>query len=160
MEKDMPGRAEWLEVIRAGKYLSLAMCDGGRPYMIALNYSFDAGENCFYAHCAAGGRKLDILRANPAVWGMIVEDGGYIVGECSYRYRSVMFEGVAEFVEDLAIKRTALMAMIDHAEPDPEPLKARMLTSGSIAGIVVLRLRVAAMSGKQSPAPPGRSQGV
>ena len=54
----MADRAQWLEVIRGGRYLSLAMCDGGRPYMIALNYAFDAAENCFYAHSAASGRKL------------------------------------------------------------------------------------------------------
>ena len=42
-----------------------------------------------------------MLRANPSVWGQVIEDRGYLPGQCSHAYRSVMFEARAEFVTDL-----------------------------------------------------------
>ena len=43
----------------------------------------------------------------PCVWGQVVEDRGYLPGQCSHAYRSVMFEARAEFVADLEEKRRA-----------------------------------------------------
>ena len=49
-----------------------------------------------------------MLRANPRVWGQVIEDRGYLPGQCAHAYRSVMFEARAEFVTDLQEKRRAL----------------------------------------------------
>ncbi len=86
IERDMPDRADQLSVLRGQKFLTLAMCKDGRPYVVALNYAFSEGENCFYLHSAPEGRKVDYLTANPLVSGMVIEDLGYAVGECSHKY--------------------------------------------------------------------------
>ena len=118
IERDMPDRADQLAVLHGQKYLSLAMVRDNRPYLVSLNYAFSEKENCFYVHSAPEGRKIDMLRANPHVWGQVIEDRGYIAGQCSHAYRSVMFKARAEFVADLAEKRRALALMIVHADPE------------------------------------------
>jgi len=153
MEKDLPDRAEQLAVIRSQKFLTFAVCRDNEPYLVTMNYAFSEAENCFYLHCANEGKKMDFIRANPRVWGQVVEDRGYVQGKCSHAYRSVMFDGVAEVVHEPEAKRRALELMIEQFEPDPEPLKAKLLTKAGMEKTTVLRLRVLAMSGKQSPAP-------
>jgi hypothetical protein len=150
IERDMPDRADQLAVLRGQKYLSLAMARENRPYLVSLNYAFSERENCFYVHSAPRGRKIDMLRANPRVWGQVIEDRGYLPGRCSHAYRSVMFEARAEFVEDLSEKRAALGLMIEHADPAAaESLTQRLVATADLAGVTVLRLVLLSMCGKQ-----------
>ncbi|HPM79587.1 MAG TPA: pyridoxamine 5'-phosphate oxidase family protein [Candidatus Anammoximicrobium sp.] len=148
VDRDMPDRKDQLAVLRGQKYLSLALAHDNQPYLVSLNYAFSDQENCFYVHSATEGRKIDYLRANPRVWGQVIEDHGYMTGECSHAYRSVMFEARAEFVEDLDEKRRALSLMIDHADPDPEPLKQKLVATADLKQVLVIRLVVVRMSGK------------
>jgi nitroimidazol reductase NimA-like FMN-containing flavoprotein (pyridoxamine 5'-phosphate oxidase superfamily) len=149
IERDMPGRAEQLAVVRSQKFLSLAMSHENRPYLVAMNYAYSDEENCFYVHSAGDGRKIHHLRANPRVWGLIIEDRGYLLGRCSHSYRSVMFQARAEFVEEPESKLRALSLLIDHADPDPEPLKQRLVATPNASNVTVLRLVVESLSGKQ-----------
>jgi len=153
MEKDLPDRAEQLAVIRSQKFLTFAVCRDNEPYLVTMNYAFSEAENCFYLHCANEGKKMDFIRANPRVWGQVIEDRGYAQGKCSHNFRCVMFDGVAEIVSEPDAKRRALEMLIEHCEPNPEPLKAKLVTTAGIEKTAILRLRVLAMSGKQSPAP-------
>ena len=150
IEREMADRADQLAVLRGQKFLSLAMACDQEPYLVSLNYAFSEEENCFYVHSAPQGRKLDYLRANPRVWGQVIEDRGYLPGQCSHAYRSVMFRGRAEFVEEPQEKKRALALMVDHADPDPAPLRQRLLAGAHMEHVVVLRLVVESMSGKQS----------
>lgn len=144
----MPGRADQVAVLRGQRFLTLAMAKGDEPYLVSLNYAFDEAGNCFYVHCAGEGKKLDFLRANPRVWGQVIEDRGYVEGNCSHAYRSVMFKGRAEFIDRLDEKRQALSLMIDHADSSPQELKQRLLADAQLRTVIVMRLRVDAMSGK------------
>ncbi len=148
----MPGE-EQLDLLRSQWVLTIAMCNGDEPYLVTMDYLFVEAEKCFYLHCANEGRKLQILSANPRVWGQIVEDRGYIPGVCSHAYRCVMFQGRVEPVADHQEKRRLLELMIDRFEPDPEPLKQRMLKNPALDRVTVLRVRIEALSGKQSPPP-------
>ncbi|HEY3320040.1 MAG TPA: pyridoxamine 5'-phosphate oxidase family protein [Planctomycetota bacterium] len=155
IEKAMPRRADHLAVIRGQKFLSLAMCHGKQPYMVTLNYAFDEKENCFYAHCATKGRKLDYLAANPRVWGQVLEDRGYLYGKCSHAYRTVMFEGTAELVDDAAAKQAALALMVQQLDPKAKSFVRRIagMSSESLEGVSILRIRAKEFSGKISPPP-------
>jgi hypothetical protein len=151
IEKEITDRNELLAIIRGRQFLTIAMCGDNEPYLVTLNYAFAEKEECFYVHCANAGKKLNILRANPRVWGQIVEDRGYVKGQCTHAYRAVMFEGMAEFIDAPEEKRRALDMMIERFEPDPTEMKAR-LTPAVLMKTTVLRFRVVGMSGKQSPA--------
>lgn len=150
IERDMPDRADQLAVLHGQKYLSLAMVRDNRPYLVSLNYAFSEKENCFYVHSAPEGRKIEMLRANPHVWGQVIEDRGYIAGQCSHAYRSVMFKARAEFVADLAEKRRALALMIVHANPEAAAaLQDRLVATSDLTQVAVIQLVVVSMGGKQ-----------
>jgi len=150
IERDMPDRVDQLAVIHGQKYLSLAMACDDFPYLVSLNYAFSEEENCFYVHSAPQGRKIEMLRANPRVWGQVIEDRGYLPGQCSHAYGSVMFEARAEFVVDMGEKRRALALMIVHADPDAaEVLHRRLVATSDLVQVSVIRLKVLSMGGKQ-----------
>ncbi|OGS56633.1 MAG: hypothetical protein A3K60_01335 [Euryarchaeota archaeon RBG_19FT_COMBO_56_21] len=149
-ELAMKSEAEMLEVIRGQSYLTLAMCKDDKPYMVTLNYAFDPRQNCFYFHCARGGRKIDTLSANPFVCGQVIEDLGYVEGECEYGYRSVMFEGRVTFLDDLSERRRALEAMIESYEHHPEKAKKQLIQQSSLEKVCIGRIQVLSMSGKES----------
>ena len=142
---------EFEPIIRSQKYLHLALCKENRPYLVTMNYAYDAQENSFYFHCASRGKKVDYLQANPLVWGEIIQDLGYLPGDCNHAYRSIQFEGKAEFLSNAADKKRALELLIEQLEPEPEKVKARLLTEKAIQKVSIVRVRVEYMSGKRNP---------
>ncbi len=148
-EKAITEPAELWEIIRGQQHLTLALCRAGEPYLVTVNYGYDEAGNRFYFHCARQGRKIDYLRANPIVYGQILEDSGYLAGECDHAARTVQFRAHAYFVEDAEAKKRALTLMIDQLEPDPEPVKARTLTPARIAGVTIVELRIEMLTGKR-----------
>jgi nitroimidazol reductase NimA-like FMN-containing flavoprotein (pyridoxamine 5'-phosphate oxidase superfamily) len=149
-EKMFTDRAELLEIIAGQRLMTLAMAKDGQPYLITVNYGFDAEGDCFYFHCAPEGKKLDYLRANPNVWGQVIENRGYVIGKCDHAYRSVHFAGRVDFLEDDEGKRAALTLMIRQMEPDPGPLEQRLLARDRPGKTVVGRVRVLDMTGKRN----------
>ena len=147
-EKEITDPASMRAVIETQKYMTLAMCKDNVPYLVTVNYGYDAAENCFYFHCAGAGRKMDYLRANPVVWGQIMEDNGYRDGKCDHAFRTVQFKGLVTFVESAEDKRRALSLMIDQLESDPEAVKERQVTPKSLERVTIGKVSVQAMSGK------------
>ncbi len=136
------------EVIDRGRHLTLAMSLDDEPYLATVNYGYDADQRCFFFHCAKKGKKADILRANPRVWGQVLEDLGYRDGECLHDFRTVQFAGTVTFVEHADLKRAALDLMIDQLESDPEPAKARFVTDRSVRSVAIGRIDVESFSAK------------
>ncbi len=137
-------------IIAEQKYMVLALCRENVPYLVTLSYGYDAEANCFYFHCAPEGKKMDYLRANPHVWGQILQDDGYLLGECNHAFHTVHFEGTVTFLQTLDEKRHALEVMIEHLETDPAPLKARLLDEARVAAVTIGRVAVHTMMGKQN----------
>jgi|GEM_PF-70335 len=145
-------------VLRRTRWVTLAMCEGDEPYLVVVNHGYDPSRRRLYFHCAADGRKMEVLRANPRVWGIAVEDLGYLDGECDHAFRSVMFGGRVTFLESEAEKREALEVMIRQLESDPGPVEARTLTPARLASVTVGRVDLEVMTGKQAlPVRKGRT---
>mgnify|MGYP006292173487 FL=1 len=149
-EQAITERKTLLAIIQAQKHLTLALCRDNKPYLVTMNYGFADPANCFYLHCAGEGKKIDYWREQPVVWGQILDDHGYRAGACDRAYRTVQFKGRIAFVEEMAEKRHALSLMIDQLEPDPEPVKARLLKPARIASVTVVRIDIDALSGKEN----------
>jgi nitroimidazol reductase NimA-like FMN-containing flavoprotein (pyridoxamine 5'-phosphate oxidase superfamily) len=146
-EKAIIDRAEILALARGARFVTLALCRGGEPYITAVNHVLDEAGAALWFHCAPEGRKLDFIRANPQVWGQALEDRGYVEGECEHAYRSAHFAGRAELVEDAGEKRHALEMLIDRHEPDPGPVKARLLQR-DLAKVGIVRVNITDWFGK------------
>jgi nitroimidazol reductase NimA-like FMN-containing flavoprotein (pyridoxamine 5'-phosphate oxidase superfamily) len=137
------------EMLASQKMMTLALCRDEVPYLVTLNYGYDRANDHLYFHCAGEGKKIDYLDANPNVWGQILEDRGYVVGACDHAFRSVHFKGVVRWVEDIEEKRKALTIMIEHLEPDPEPVKRQQIKDASLARVRIGYVEILGMSGKQ-----------
>lgn len=137
-------------VLQRGQYATLALCREREPYLVTLNYGYHSPDRVLYFHSATEGLKLDFIRENPQVCGTVIEDHGYVQGKCTHAYRSVVFWGEIEVLEDLEEKRAGLVCMIDHLENDAEGVRQRLLSNPTrLAGVAVLRLRIREISGKE-----------
>jgi len=142
-----PGKLS--KVLKETCYMTLAMARDGEPYLVSLSHGYDEERNCVYFHSASEGKKLDIMRANPSVWGQVIVDHGYVEKECTHSYVTVMFRGRVSFIEDEDEKRRALRTMLWQLEPDAEAREKRMNTDG-LATTVFGRIDVDHMTGKKT----------
>lgn len=155
-EKAIEDGEELKAIIRGQKTMTLALSDGSQPYLVTMNYAFAEDQECFYFHCAQEGKKMQILRRNPLVWGQVLEDLGYIQGKCDHNYRTVQFKGKVEFLQDFEEKCHVLRMMVKQLEENPEALLERldtnkMSTEGRqrIEKTTIGRVRVLGWSGKK-----------
>jgi nitroimidazol reductase NimA-like FMN-containing flavoprotein (pyridoxamine 5'-phosphate oxidase superfamily) len=140
-------------ILDKAEYITVAMCDGEEPYLVPLSHQYDAERNCIYFHSASAGKKLDILKKNPRVWGQAIDDHGYHEGQCSHLYASVMFRGRVEWVTDDEEKRAAFTSMAHRLDKEPEKLikgLKSLSTPGGLTPVVVGKINVEEMTGKKS----------
>ena len=147
-EKAITDPAEMWAIIAGQKFMTLALCKDNVPYLATVNYGYDQAVDCLYFHCAGEGKKMDYLRANPTVWGQIVEDNGYRDGKCDHAFRSVQFQGHITFVQDIEEKRQALSLMIDRLESDPETAKEKLITPTALEKVMIVQVHIEAITGK------------
>jgi len=140
---------EQMAIIRRCKHLTIAMARGGEPYLATVNYGYDEAARAFFFHSSTVGKKIEILRENPLVWGQIMEDLGYCDGRCQHAFRTLQFCGRVLLVEDPAEKRRALSLMIEHLERDPSAVKARFVDDRSVRGVAIGRIDVQLFSAKR-----------
>lgn len=105
-DKEIKDREAIEAVIRRARVCRIAMCDGDVPYVVPMSFGYRDG--CVWLHCAAEGRKIDILRVNDRVCFEVDLDHATNRGEesCGWnlRYRSVIGFGRARIVEEEAGK--------------------------------------------------------
>lgn len=109
------------KIVMDGKVARLGMNDGGKVYIVPMNYGAECGEDesiVFYFHCAKVGRKIDILNNNPEV--CLELDGRHELAEgetpCDYSYyfESLIGNGRVQFIEDEEEKIGALKVIMKH----------------------------------------------
>ena len=138
------------DIIRNGRYATLALSRMNEPYIITLNYGYDSETQCMYFHTAKRGLKLEFLKENPNVCGTIIEDKGYKQGLCTHAYRSVVFTGQIEILEDQDRIIAGIEVMLNHLENDPEIMRKRLHDrKETYNGIYILRLIVSDITGKE-----------
>jgi nitroimidazol reductase NimA-like FMN-containing flavoprotein (pyridoxamine 5'-phosphate oxidase superfamily) len=148
-EKEITDPAMIERILKAGRYASIALCDGEDPYVITLSYGYAPAEKALFFHTAKKGRKLDIIAKNPRACATVIEDRGYIQGKCNHAYSSVIVHGSIRSVTDEAEKIRALGIMIDHLESDPAPVKERLLAKRKrIEEAEILRLDIEEVHGR------------
>jgi nitroimidazol reductase NimA-like FMN-containing flavoprotein (pyridoxamine 5'-phosphate oxidase superfamily) len=149
-EKEITDPGVLKEIVKQGKYATVAVCRANEPYIVALNYGYDENKNILYFHCALKGLKLDFIRHNPAVCATVIEDRGYKTGDCSQTYRSVVFWGKMYIIEDLEEKKHGVNILLNHLEDNPGEIREKSLKSDDVYKEVgILRLDITEISGKQ-----------
>jgi nitroimidazol reductase NimA-like FMN-containing flavoprotein (pyridoxamine 5'-phosphate oxidase superfamily) len=149
-DKEITDPAEMRAVLQEATYIIVAMSVGDEPYLATLSHGYDEERNCVYFHCAPEGRKVEMLKANPNVWGQALVDGGYQQGSCDHFYRTVQFRGKVTFMADQTQKEHALRVMIHHLDEDPETVIAKQITPHSTGRILIGRIDITEMTGKKA----------
>ena len=148
-EREIADPAVMEEILARGKYAVIALSRDDLPYIVTLSYGYDTGRKALYFHTAHRGVKLDYLRANPSVCATVIEDHGYIMGECAHGYRSVVLYGQLVHVDGLEEKKHGMDVMLRHLEDDPDAVKKRSLKDDqAYARAAILRLDIEEMTGK------------
>jgi len=152
-DKQINEKATLNKILEETKYITVAMSIGDEPYLVSLSHSYDAEHECIYFHSATEGKKLDIMRKNPRVWGQALLDHGYHEGECSHLYASVMFKGHVEWVTDYEEKSHAFLTMARRLDADPEkliPTLKSLQTPDGLKSTIMGKIIIEEMTGKKS----------
>jgi len=136
-----------LEILQAGRTVTLAMVDNDEPYLVALNYGVEVcdGNLRLWLHSAPDGRKIDCVRRNRRVCFTVVIAGDILTGatacDCSMRYRSIVGYGTVRIVEDEREKRTGLdMIMRHYTGKSDMPYKAGLTERTTVLCIDIERI--------------------
>jgi nitroimidazol reductase NimA-like FMN-containing flavoprotein (pyridoxamine 5'-phosphate oxidase superfamily) len=118
-DREITESDEMHQVLKDTKYVTIALCMEGEPYLVAISHGYDQTRSCLYFHCASEGKKLIYAKANPQVWGQAVLDFG-VTQKCDYSYSSVHFRGKLSLITDLNEKKHAMEVLIRQVSLDPE----------------------------------------
>lgn len=94
-------QAEALSILENGEYGIMSTVDpaDNEPYGVPLNFCLV--NNTIYFHCAAEGRKIDLMKANPKVSFCVVGQTEIDPEEFTTKFESSIVKGLAcEVFED------------------------------------------------------------
>ena len=153
-EREVTDINEIIKILDESKVLHLGMVDGDEPYVVPMNYGYtlENGKLTIWLHGAKRGRKLDVIRANPKVF-FEMECGitpfeGEVACKYGITYASVMGRGVAEIVEDIEIKKSALSLLMKTQTGKDFEFEDKLAEVVSI-----IRIDVSEFTAKHRPAP-------
>ena len=147
-DREITDPNEMQRVLKATKYVTVALCMNGEPYLVSLSHGYDQDKNCLYFHCASEGKKLIYAKANPQVWGQATLDFG-VTEACDYAYTSVHFSGKLSLITDADEKRHAMEVLVQQVSLNPEAKLAK-LKAEKIASITMGKIDIIYMSGKST----------
>jgi hypothetical protein len=115
--------AECERIIRTYPVGILVMAGGGEPYAVPMNHAYADGR--LYFHCGLTGRKLDMIRANPATCYVV---NGFFgkpqdladARKCHGNWESVIAHGISRVIEDKNELRDAFLIFGRYYNPDFE----------------------------------------
>ena len=104
-DREVTDFSKILDVVKNCEVLRLGLADGDFPYIVPVNFSYEAdevnGSLCFYIHGAMAGRKYELLKSNPRcsfeMDNQLKIDYLYDCHDITTRYECVM--GTAEVIE-------------------------------------------------------------
>jgi hypothetical protein len=115
-EREIRDEAGIQEILEKGLVCRLGLYDGQYPYVVPMNYGYRDGR--LYFHCAAEGRKIDMLKKNDRVCIEVDIDSRIVRGDTPCRwaakYRSVIGFGRARIVDDDKAKKAGLDVIMAH----------------------------------------------
>ena len=154
-DREITDPEELRQVLKATKYVTVALCMEDEPYLVSLSHGYDEAKNCLYFHCAPEGKKLIFLKTNSRVWGQAVLDFG-VTDECDYTYTSVHFSGKMCLIADLGEKRHAIEVLVRQVSLNPEA-KLSKIKPEKLSKTTMGRIDIDNMSGKKHLSPKSSS---
>ncbi len=149
-DQEITDEGEMRAILREVHYVTMAMCMDDEPYLVTISHGYDAERNAIYFHCAHEGKKIDILHANPVVWGEAALDKGYDGPECEQEYATTQFMGMVSFPEDEEEKRHGLRVLLRQFGADVDGFFSKDDVDKRVRDVNIGRVDIEYMSGKRS----------
>ena len=153
-ERQITDMDEIVKILDNSKVLHLGMVDGDEPYVVPMNYGYtlEDGKLTLWLHGARRGRKMDAMKANPKVF-FEMECGlepfeGEVACKYGLAYSSLMGRGVAEIIEDVETKKSALSFLMKTQTGKDFEFEDKM---ASVVGVI--RIDVLEYTAKHRPVP-------
>ncbi len=150
-DREVREQNDLTDILHKADTCHLALLDGDKPYMIALNYGFVWTGTLpeLYFHCAKKGKKLDLVALDGTAFFMVDTDHRLVEGpaDCDWGmdYASVAGEGIVSVIEDIAERKAGLDAIMRHYSGRTEFSYDERV----FAMTTILRLTVTSLSGKR-----------
>jgi uncharacterized protein len=147
MKPFLQSRVEMEEILKEETLGFLALSTPeGTPYVVPINYWYADGK--ILMHCALKGRKLDCIRAHPAVCFTVARQFGQVAphdqGHCHLDSDSVICSGTARVVDDVE-ERHGLLQRFADGLADGE----RKVTPAEAQRCGVIEMTVETMTGRR-----------
>jgi hypothetical protein len=150
-DREVTDRQDLIAWLREAAVGRIAFAVGSEAYVVPLNFGILSTEPLTLVfHCAAEGRKLEMMRSNPRVCfeadlpGDLVEAGDEAC-RWGMKFRSVLGWGRLERVEDEVEKRAALVALMEEYAAG----RAWRFDEAQVRAVVVLKLTLEKITGKR-----------
>lgn len=125
----------------------------GKPYGVPVSYAFIGGRIVF--HCSLKGRKLDIIRENPAACFIVSRHPDKVKPHhpengCKYRYESVICSGRARIIEGLKERHRLLNRFLSHFNVRlGKPAKDNLIPEAVAKGVGCVVIDVSTITGRR-----------
>jgi len=154
-ERGVYEHAAILRILDEGLVCHLGFVVDGQPFVLPTAYA--RIDDWLYLHGSPSNRMLRTGKNGLGVCVTVTLLDGLVLARSAFHhsmnYRSVVLLGTASEVNDLAEKRAALRALVEHVVPGRYP-GVRAPTDDEILGTLVLRLPIAEGSAKVRSGPP------
>lgn len=149
-EREVTDPKVLLQMIEACRVCRLGLADQQGIYIVPMNfgYEYEEGKLTLYFHSAKEGRKISAIAASPQV-GFEMDGNHQLItapSACghSYGYESIIGNGTAQIVEDIAEKKKALKLLMQHQTGEVFSITDQMANQ-----VAVLKVEVYAFTGKR-----------
>ena len=148
-DREITDIAEIEKILENAFVCHLGLSNDDQPYVVPMNFAYKAGF--LYLHCAAQGRRLDMIRRNNKVCfqveitpGTIIENGDQ---PCDWgtKFRSVIGFGKAEILESKEDKLEGLRTFMSRFSG----IKFTF-PEGEVMATTVIRITIEEMTGKKA----------
>lgn len=147
-DKEIRDRTVIDSILSDSRICRLGLVDNGEAYIVPVNYAYKDG--IIYIHSAPHGRKMDLIRKNMPVSFEITYSEEIVKKdipcEWSAKYRSVMGTGTIVIENDPDSKKAGLELIMKKYGASNDLI----FQSASVARMVLLKLKIGAITGKQS----------
>ena len=149
-EKDASDIEQIEEIIRKADVCRIALANGNIPYIVTMNFGYTGvPDQKLYFHCAAQGRKLEMIKNNNWVcFEMDVDHqlyGGIKGCDLGMKFSSVVGYGNISIITEKEEVRTGLNFIMSHYAGEMEYSFDEKL----IEKTTILRLDIVGMTGKK-----------
>jgi len=163
-DREITDKSEIIKIIDKCEVCRIGLSRDNIPYIVPMNFGYsyitdDVGSNdrlILYFHCAKEGKKLDIIKSNPAACFEMEIASSIIPGEkaCKYSldFESVIGMGNIVIVGDGEVeeKRKGLSVIMKKYAPEKTfEFSEAYFTNEMIDSVAILKLTVDEFTGKR-----------